>query len=129
MAYGSNAYRQGDQGYQNFITDEAHQLGYEGDDAYQQVSSHYYQGNDDPDSQLWNLYQSKRKKSNAGPAPTPQPSGPMGGLQQAIEQPGPTPGWADDPALAQTSAELGQRTGSPALEALSQIVSKRGRMY
>ena len=53
----------------------------------------------------------------------------MQGLSMAMEQHGPTPGWADDPSLVDTSDQLGNRVGSDAMGVLSELINKRGRLY
>lgn len=71
----------------------------------------------------------------APPPAAPKPDVPdpgaaaMGGLSMAIGQSGPTPGWADDPALQETSGSLGNRVGNDAMGVLSELVSRRGRLY
>lgn len=70
---------------------------------------------------------------SAPPAPAAAKGAPeeqaMQGLSMAMNQSGPTPGWADDAALSETSGELGNRVGNDALGILSELVSKRGRLY
>lgn len=61
--------------------------------------------------------------------PPPPVESAMNGLSMAIGQSGPTPGWADDPALAETSGNLGSRVGNDAMGILSELINKRGRLY
>ncbi len=53
----------------------------------------------------------------------------LGGLSAVLGQSGPMPGWADDPALAETSSLLGSRVGNNAVAGLSSVLGSRGRMY
>jgi hypothetical protein len=86
-----------------------------------------------------------------GPAPAPAPAAPtpapvaapapssgggtgapsLQGLSAAIArgQSGPVPGWADDPALAQTAGDLGTRSPGTPMGVLSSVVQRRGRFY
>lgn len=79
----------------------------------------------------YNLYGGTSSPAASKPAADPAPMSPaLSGLNVAIQgQSGPTPGWADDPALAQTAEGLGTTTPGGAMGVLSQIVNKRGRMY
>lgn len=70
----------------------------------------------------------------AGPAPSGGGAGnnsALQGLSAAIArgQSGPMPGWADDPALAQTAGELGTRSPGSPIGVLSNVVQRRGRFY